>query len=657
MTVKKILHFSSHLLPAVFLLFLTGSSDIPNIGVAQVQPAKNQDNPIELHMFSLDDVTLLESPFKRAMELDGEYLLKLDPDRLLVPYLEEAGLEPKAESYGGWEADGEIGSGLDGHSLGHYLSALSMIYASTGNPVYNERINYIISELQRAQQANGTGYVGGVPNGEKVLNEVRAGKIEADPFSLNGSWVPWYNLHKLFAGLRDAYRHAGNKQARDMLIKLSDWTVNFAKGLTDQEFQTMLQTEHGGMKEVMADLYGITGEKKYLSLSRRFSHEAVFKPLARHKDQLAGLHANTQIPKIVGAARHYEVSGNERMRDIATFFWQTVVNNRTYANGGNSDHEHFGAKGKLPKRLSRSTSETCNTYNMLKLTRHLTQWRANPAYADYYERALYNHILASQDPQTGMFAYYMSMEPGFYKTFSKPFDSFWCCVGTGMENHTKYGRYIYMHTDDELYVNLFIPSELQWQQKGVTVRQETDFPKSEQSRFTIQTENSKKFTLQIRRPYWAGEGFRILVNGESVNVGQKPSSYIAINRRWKDGDRITVTLPMDIWTESLGSDDSRIAFMYGPLLLAGIVGEEVPIPGQYASKQYKFFEQPSVHVPALSPRSDEVRQWVKPEEGRPLAFELTNVGEAANGITLAPYYKVNHAYYTIYWKLNSSTKE
>ncbi|MEL7835083.1 glycoside hydrolase family 127 protein [Fodinibius sp. Rm-B-1B1-1] len=607
---------------------------------------------IKLNMFALSEVELLDSPFKKAMELDGKYLLRLEADRLLAPYLEEAGLDPKGESYGGWEAQGEIGEGLDGHSLGHYLSALSMIYASTGKQAFGERLNYVVSELKRAQKANKTGYIGGVPNGEEIINEVRSGDIEAESFALNGSWVPWYNLHKLFAGLRDAHRHAENEQALDILIKLSDWTVEWADDLSEEQFQEMLQTEHGGMKEVMADLYAITGDQRYLELSDRFTHEAIEDPLAENEDQLEGLHANTQIPKIIGAARNYEVSGNEEMRELSTFFWQTVVNGRTYANGGNSDGEHFGPKGGIiSEELSRSSSETCNTYNMLKLTRHLSQWEADAAYADYYERALYNHILASQDSQTGMFAYYISMEPGTYKTFSKPFDSFWCCVGSGMENHTKYGRYIYMHGEDELYVNLFIPSELNWQEQGISLRQETAFPESEKSTFTVSTESPHKFVMKVRRPSWAGDGFTIFVNGEKVEVSQQPSNYIAIERTWKDGDKIEVQLPMKTRTEPLSGDDSKIAFMHGPILLAGIVGEEVPIQGQYAgSEQYEYFDLPTVDVPGLEPENDKTESWMKSSQ-KPLQFELQNVGEAS-GITLAPFYQVNHEHYTVYWGLN-----
>lgn len=622
---------------------------------AEFTKAQKTDSPVKLQLFSLNDVQLLDSPFKKAMELDGKYLLKLEADRLLAPFLEEAGLDPKAEHYGGWEAQGEMGDGLDGHSLGHYLSALSMIYASTGKQEFLDRLNYVVEELERAQKENKTGYVGGVPNGEEILNEVRSGEIEAEPFALNGSWVPWYNLHKLFAGLRDAYQHADDEKALEILIDLSDWTVDWADELNEEQFQEMLKTEHGGMKEVMADLYAITDNPKYLTLSERFTHEAIEEPLAKGEDRLEGLHANTQIPKIIGAARNYEVSGNEEMREVSTNFWETVVNNRTYANGGNSDGEHFGPQGKLNERLSKTSSETCNTYNMLKLTRHLTQWEANPAYADYYERALYNHILASQDPQTGMFGYYMSMEPGFFKTFSKPFHSFWCCVGSGMENHTKYGRYIYMHNDDDLYVNLFIPSELNWEEQGIALRQETEFPESEESSFTVSAENPKEFTLKIRRPYWAEEGFGIQINGEEVHISQLPSSYVEIDRIWNDGDKIEMTLPMETRTESLGGDDTKLAFMHGPILLAGIVGEEVPIQGQYASsEQYENFDLPSVNVPALNPESKMgVQNWIIPKED-PLQFELTNVGQA-EGITLIPFYKANHDYYTIYWDLETKS--
>jgi len=618
-------------------------------GIKSTQAQQNQDR-VTLDLFALNDVQLLDSPFRKAMHLDGKYLLKLEADRLLAPYLAESGLDPKAENYGGWESQGELGDGLDGHSLGHYLSALSMIHASTGREVFAERMNYVIDELQRAQQANGTGYIGGVPNGEQILNEVKSGKINAEPFSLNGSWVPWYNLHKLFAGLRDAYRHGGSEKALDILVKLADWTVDFASHLSAEQFQQMLKTEHGGMKEVMADLYGITGNKDYLTLSDRFTHHAILNSLVNNHDKLEGLHSNTQIPKIIGAARHYEVSGNAEMKEAASYFWDTVVNHRTYVNGGNSDHEHFGPRGNLSKRLSRWSSESCNTYNMLKLTRHLSQWKAKPAYADYYERALYNHILASQDPQTGMFAYYMSMEPGTFKTFSKPFHSFWCCVGSGMENHTKYGRFIYLHSADELYVNLFIPSEVSWDERDVMLRQETDFPNEEQSIFMVQADHPQEFSIKMRRPYWAGEGYSISINGKTVNISKQPSSYITINRTWETGDTITVELPMETRVERMPDNDQKLAFMHGPILLAGIVGQNVPIPGQYATDQYDFFELPSVDVPALNPKTGNIEEWVVPKGN--LEFELTSVGEAS-GITLAPYYSVNHDYYTIYWDVEN----
>ncbi|SMO39797.1 glycoside hydrolase family 127 protein [Gracilimonas mengyeensis] len=609
------------------------------------------DSQVKYQLFSLSDVQLLDSPFKSAMELNGKYLLKLDADRLLAPFLKEAGLDPKAPNYGGWEEQGEMGDGLDGHSLGHYVSALSMIYAATGKQEFGERLDYVVNELRRSQEAIGTGYVGGVPNGEEILNEVRTGKIEAEPFALNGSWVPWYNLHKLFAGLRDAYLYADNEAALDILVELSDWTVEWANSFSEEQFQEILKTEFGGMKEVMADLYAITQEEKYVELSRKFTDHSIFEPLADNEDRLAGLHANTQIPKVIGDARLYEVSGDTEMKEAAEFFWKTVTENHTYVNGGNSDGEHFGPPKIKSERLSKSSSETCNTYNMLKLTQHLSRWSAHPQYADYYERALYNHILASQDPQTGMFAYYISMEPGYHKIFSTPYDSFWCCVGSGMENHTKYGRYIYMHGQDELFVNLFIPSQLDWEEKGVRVIQETSFPKSESSTFTIHTDEPKEFSIMMRRPYWAGEDFAISVNGNSIEIGSEPSSYIEIARIWKNGDTIEVTLPMETRTESLSGDENTIAFMHGPILLAGIVGEEIPIQSQYAhSEQYEYFSLPTVDVPDLQPQTNSVQGWVE-GTSEPLQFTLTNVGDA-NDIRLAPFYEVNHDHYTIYWNLD-----
>jgi len=390
--------------------------------------------PIKAHAFSLHDVRLGEGPFKRAMDLDAKYLLDLEPDRLLSRFRETAGLKPKGKIYGGWES-----RGLSGHTLGHYVSACSMMYAASGDKRFLERVNYIVDELAECQQAHGNGYVGGIPDAKRIFDEVEAGKLKTANFGLNGGWVPWYNLHKLYAGLIDAYRYCDNDKAKKVVTDLADWADKVTGKLSDEKFQSMLRCEHGGMNEALADVYAVTGDKKHLDLAGRFNHRSVIDPLSKREDQLEGLHANTQVPKLIGAARQYELNGKAELRTAAEFFWEVVSQHRSYVNGGNSDAEHFRKKGELWKHLSSRTAETCNTYNMLKLTRHLFAWTGDRRYADYYERALYNHILASQDPKKGMMIYFCSLKPGHFHTYNKPYDSFWCCTGSGIENHVKYG--------------------------------------------------------------------------------------------------------------------------------------------------------------------------------------------------------------------------
>lgn len=609
-----------------------------------VSEEQNQDSPIQAQLFDLQQVKLLDSPFKANMVRDAAYLKKLDADRLLAPYRIAAGLEPKAKRYGGWESEG-----LDGHTLGHYLSATSMMYAATGDEWFKKRVNYIVDELALCQAQRDDGYVGGVPKGPAIFEEIKNGKIEAKPFNLNGGWVPWYNLHKTFAGLRDAYRYADNNKAKEVLIKLSDWAVDLSGHLTDQQFQEMLKAEQGGMKEVMADVYGITGDQKYMELSKRFNHKVVFNPLAQGVDSLAGLHANTQIPKIIGAARDFELTGSKRMFNVAEFFWKQVTQKRSYVIGGNSSEEHFGKLGHLSDRIGRATSESCNTYNMLKLTRHLMQWNPDSRYTDYYERALYNHILASQDQKKGMFAYFMSLEPGTFKTYSTPENSFWCCVGTGMENHAKYGRDIYMHSNSKLYVNLFIPSELQWSEKGVQVKQETSFPESGITALTINSEQPTEFALSIRKPYWLAGSMNIRVNGKDVDARAASNGYVNVEREWQDGDQVQVSLPMKLHVEPMPNDESKIAIMYGPIVLAGQLGKKgVEDPMPYAEDQKDYFDVPKVKVPDLAYGDKPVDEWIEPVEGEPLHFKTVGVGRPED-VALVPYYQIDQQRYTVYW--------
>lgn len=597
----------------------------------------------EVHVFKLSDVRLLDSPFKHAMEMDEKYMLNLQPDRLLAPYFMAAGLKPVAPRYKGWET-----SSLSGHTLGHYLSALSMMYAATGDKKLQDRVDYIVDNLQKCQQANGNGYVGGIPEGKELWRKVADDTISAKPFSLDGVWSPWYNLHKVFAGLRDAWLYTGNEQAKQVLIRFSDWAVNLSDQLTDAQFKNMIRCEIGGMNEVMADVYAITGEKKFLKLAKRFNDQRLFRPLEQGVDSLAGQHVNTQLPKIIGAAREYELDGNPQMKKVAGYFWREVTGKRIYVNGEMGDDEHFDKLGTLYKHTNKTTGETCNVYNMLKLTRHLMEWQPKASYVDYYERALYNDILASQDPETGMMTYFISLEPGFFKTFSQPYDSFWCCVGTGMENHAKYGEAIYLHGGKSLYVNLFIPSVLTWKQKGITLRQETGFPDSQKSGLTLNMAHPEQLTIYIRRPYWAGAGFSVKVNGEVVSKIGKPSSYVAIARTWHNGDKIEISLPMQLHIAPMKNDPDKIAIMDGPIVLAGELGGYIPFP--YAAGNRDLFKMPTVAVPKLAAQNKPVDEWLKPVPGKPLHFKTVGVGRP-DDVELVPFYQISHQHYTVYWDI------
>ena len=452
--------------------------------------------PVKVETFPLNDVRLTQSPFKHAEDLDVRYLLGLDPDRLLAPYLKGAGLEPKADNYTNWE-----NTGLDGHIGGHYVSALSYMYAATGDEEIKQRLDYMLSELKRAQDAAGDGYLCGAPNGRKIWEAVSKGDIQASSFGLNGGWVPLYNIHKTYAGLRDAYLLAGSKEARDMLVKLTDWMMNMTKDLSDEQIQDMLRSEHGGLNEVFADVADLTGKDSYLQLAHRFSHREILDPLLKHEDRLTGKHANTQIPKVIGYKRIADLEGDRAWDDAARFFWETVVERRSISIGGNSVREHFHPSEDFSSMLtSEQGPETCNTYNMLRLTKMLYQTSADVHYMDYYERALYNHILSTINPVQGGFVYFTPMRSGHYRVYSQPQTSFWCCVGSGMENHAKYGEMIYGHSEDELYVNLFIPSVLQWGK--VRVEQFTGFPYEEATTLRLSCGRAKEFTVKFRVPEW-----------------------------------------------------------------------------------------------------------------------------------------------------------
>jgi DUF1680 family protein len=615
-------------------------------------PIAGQSQFTYLKSFPLSDVRLLNSPFKQAQETDLKYMLELNADRLLAPYLREAGLEPKAPSYPNWE-----NTGLDGHIGGHYISALSNMYAATGDERILKRLNYMIDELEKCQQKDNDGYVGGIPGGKKVWNDIANGKIKAASFSLNDKWVPLYNIHKLYAGLIDAYSIAGNKKAKDILIKLSDWFLGVTANLTDEQIQTLLRSEHGGMNEAFADVSAISGDKKYVELARKLSHRSILNPLLQQKDSLNGLHANTQIPKVIGYMRIAQLTGDTAWAKAANFFWTTVTEHRTNSIGGNSVREHFHPANNFSSMVeTKEGPETCNSYNMLKLSKQLFLSKASANYMDYYERAVYNHILSSQHPDGG-FVYFTPIRPRHYRVYSQPQQSFWCCVGTGLENHGKYGEMIYAHTKKDLYVNLFIPSTLQWKERGLTVEQQTSFPNSETTQIKLKLQSPQQFAVYFRYPSWVKEGrLKAMVNNKPVAVKPNANSYVFINRTWKTGDVISIVLPMEIKAEFLPDSSQWMSFVRGPIVLAaatdttnlvGLRADDSRMGHIANGPLYPIEEAPMIVSP-----NREFATAVEPVKGKPFTYTAANLIYPASykNLQLVPFYTVHDARYMLYWR-------
>jgi DUF1680 family protein len=609
-------------------------------------PAPGRPAPPLARPFRLDAVELLDSPFTDARERDGAYMLSLDADRLLHNFHVNAGLEPKAPVYGGWESQEPwVDIRCHGHTLGHWLTAGSLMFAGTGDRRFRERVDYIVGELARCQESSGSGLVCAFPDGaEQLENAVRGERFVG---------VPWYTMHKIFAGLRDAHVHGGSPEALQVLVRLAEWAVAFTAHMTDADFQRMLDREHGGMNEVLADVHVLTGDDRFLALARSFSHEALLQPLADGVDPLTGLHANTQIPKVIGFQRIYELTGDERFGRAARFFWDTVVHDRSWVTGGHGDVEHFFPPERFPRHLgSAKTSETCGMYNMLRLTRSLFEGRPSAGYADYYERALYNGILASQDPDSGWNTYFQATRPGYVKLYHTPIDSFWCCTGSGLENHAKYNDSIYFRDDESLWVNLFIPSSVRWEEKGLTLRQETRFPEEDVTRLSVAVDRPTRATLRIRHPGWS-RGVGVTVNGDAVEPGAGPGEYIVLEREWRDGDRVEVRLPMSLRTEPLPGEPRRVAILYGPLVLAGRLGDAGLYPGADILRNERtsgmILEVP-VEVPALATSPDALPRHVRPVPGEPLTFRTEGIGRPRD-VTLVPYHRLHHERYTLYWEL------
>jgi hypothetical protein len=616
----------------ICIFFLTGNlkaqSHFPERDGKSVKV--NPAVPIKAYAIPLSDVVLLNSPFLHARSMDSAYLLLLNPNRLLNRFHKNAGLPIKDSVYGGWESEG-----LSGHTLGHYLSAASLLYSSTGNKAFKNRTDYIISELAKCQAARKTGYVGAIPNEDSIFAQVSRGQIKSSGFDLNGGWSPWYTVHKLMAGLVDAYLYTDNKQGLQIAKGMADWTWNTIHHLPDSTRLKMLNCEYGGMNDVLAIIYAITGEKKYLECSYLFYDEFVMGKLAQGIDPLPGKHSNTNVPKAIGSATQYEITGNKRDQTIARFFWESMTKHHTYVIGGNSNYEYCGEQDKLNDRLSDNTCETCNTYNMLKLTRHLFAWEPSAKLGDYYERALYNHILASQNPENGMTTYFVPLRMGTKKVFSDSFQTFTCCVGSGLENHAKYNEGIYYEGNDgSLFVNLFIPSVVNWKYKKVSITQKTNFPEENRTRFTITAQTPTSFILKIRRPGWAAGTPRLWLNDKEIKAKEEVTGFLSIDRTWKSGDKLEVAFEMKLYTESMPDNPNRIAFLYGPIVLAGKLGTQMP--------------DPVFGTPVIMTSNKDFTTWMVKDDSAPLSFKWVGVGKP-NDVILRPFYELYKEYYSVYW--------
>jgi uncharacterized protein len=633
-------------------LTLTGAAPQPSLPTFTAIP------------FRLEDVRILDSDLLRMREQTLNYLLALDSDRLLHNFRVNAKLPSTAEPLYNRESPT---NGWRGHYVGHFLSASSQMYASTGDLRIKTKANAMVSELAKCQaQLGDKGYLSAFP--ESGFDDLEQGRPAA---------VVWYALHKIMAGLLDVNQSMQNPQALQVLEGMADWTDWRTARLPEDQMQRTLQIEFGGMNEVLANLSAVTGNPRYLVVAQRFDHHAVMDPAAQGRDTLTTLHANTQIPKFIGAAREFELTGDPRYRDAALFFWQQVALHRSYATGGNSANEHFRTPpDMLASELTELSQETCNTYNMLKLTRQLFTWQAEPQYADYYERAFLNHILATPNPADGSPLYFLGMQPGQWKVHFVPHEGFFCCCGSGLENFSKLGDGFYFHDDQSLWVNLFFASEVNWREKGIVVRQETRFPDEAGTRLLIQTNSPARFTLNVRIPYWA-DAASVTINGKPFQPKQKlaPSSYAKIDRTWKNGDRVDVKLPMRLHLQTVPDDPSLAAIMYGPLVLAGELGtENLDTKRIYSEDKILHGGFPAIAVPELAGDRNALDKWIHPVTAsankgasdtlsqktagqklvghKEVALTFRTVGAGRpEDVTLSPFYRLFNQRYCVYWRI------
>ncbi len=599
--------------------------------------------PMSVESFDLKDVRLLPSRFRENMMRDSAWMVSIDVNRLLHSFRTTAGVFAGREGgymtvkkLGGWES---LDCELRGHTTGHLLSAYGLMYAATGSEVFKLKGDSLVNGLAEVQKALGNGYLSAFP--EELINR-----------NLRGTsvWAPWYTLHKLFSGLIDQYLYAGNAKALEMVTDMGNWAYNKLKSQSEETRCKMIRNEFGGVNESFYNLYALTGDERYKWLAEYFYHNDVIDPLKAQNDDLETKHTNTFIPKVIAEARNYELMKNEESRKLSDFFWHTMINHHTFAPGCSSQKEHFFDPRQFSKFLNGYTGETCCTYNMLKLSRHLFCWTGDVNIANYYERALYNHILGQQDPETGMVCYFLPLLNGAHKVYSTKENSFWCCVGSGFESHAKYGEAIYYHNDKGIYVNLFIPSVVNWKEKGFRLKQETTFPSAETTVLTVETEQPVQTTVYLRYPSWSGK-VSVLVNGKKMPVKQKPGSYIALTRRWQSGDRIEAVYPMSVRVETTPDNPRKGALLYGPLVLVaerGTEGMQAPAPFSDPALYNDYYTY-DYHIPADLKTSLQI-DMKHPERALQRAgVELRFT--TGQGDVIRPLYEMHRQRYVVYWDL------
>ena len=636
--------------------YATAEAADTKIVVNPVQPAQRT-------LFPLTDVRLGDSQFKDIQELDHAYLLSLEPERLLSWFRREAGLASDAPAYPFWESEDVWGGGpLAGHIMGFSLSSMSMMYEATGDEALRRKIEKMVRGLKECQDAQGDGYLLATINGRRIFEEVVSGKFTTNNPTINGVWEPVYIMNKIMLGLYNAYLGCDLPQAKDVLVKMADWFgYQVLDKLTYEQIQELLVCEHGSINESYITVYEITGDKKYLKWAKLLNDEDMLIPAAEERDILNGWHANTQIPKFTGFEKVYNYTQEDKYTRAAQFFWETVVDKHTWVIGGNSTGEHFFPVDQFEKRVpSDGGPESCNSVNMMRLTETLYQDYGRMKMVDYYERVLYNHILANYDPHEGMCTYYTSMRPAHYRIYGTQHHSFWCCTGTGMEAPAKFGKMIYAHQGSELYVNLFMPSELNWKDKGVKLVQNTDFPDNNKVVFVINTAAGAHFTLNIRKPHWStAKKMTVWVNGKKMQLAPNTEGYVQLDRSWSNGDKVEVELTPQVTVEYLKGSDKYAAFLYGPVVLAAKVGNnglEEAYSFRFPKRTVATLEIPMLTAPALIGSLDKIKKAVSRKPDKELVFECSSE-VASTTFELIPFNRIHFNRYAIYFPLYKQMKD